>query len=445
MAQLQKKLDEYERRKRDLEISGIPHGLGQFGNTSSHNSASDMHGAALATASGSSKSAQTVRAGLKHVREGVNKVMSKPSDVMNSIMKSHHGSSVYRHHNKFGSDPDISSMSKESDRDSEISNTNKGRSLGREGQYGAARSDHGSGGKGSIFSSNERTSSFEEKRKCLSEDGRNRTGRNRSTEASESDATSDSVPPPRITQTAAAPTMQPQNTTLLPISPQRLAQNIHRPIEEGTNDTSATEWNAVIQELTQHKEEVQDLREGMSKLRQQFHKEVEDLVYRLQEEGDRCAKLEDQINDLTELHQSQIEHIKNLVNDNEEQAHYQSEERVRDINDKLKMLETKVTNMEIQQVQQQYLHIEGLDSTDARALLMKVITALITVVHVLFFILGTVINIVKPFVRTTTRILATSILVMCAAFIYYQQENVVAVFHKFKQRTNIPSAPLGKS
>ena len=213
VAQLQKKLDEYERRKRDLETSGFSHGLGQYGNTSSHNSASDMHGATSGLAShatsslgGSSKPAQTVRAGLKHVREGVNKVMSKPSDVMNSIMKSHHSGSVYRHHNKFGSDPDISSMSKESDRDSEISNTNKGRSLGREGQYGVPRSDHGSGGKGSIFSSNERTSSFEEKRKCLSEDGRNRTGRNRSTEASESDATSDSAPPPRITQTAAAST-----------------------------------------------------------------------------------------------------------------------------------------------------------------------------------------------------------------------------------------------
>ena len=228
-------------------------------------------------------------------------------------------------------------------------------------------------------------------------------------------------------------------------SPQRHPQNINRPLEESTNDTSATEWNAVIQELTQHKEEVQDLREGMNKLRQQFHKEVEDLVFRLQEEGDRCVKLEDQINDLTELHQSQIEHIKNLVNDNEEQAHYQSEERVRDINDKLKMLETKVTNMEIQQVQQQYLHIEGLDSTDARALLMKVITALITVVHVLFFILGTVINIVKPFVRTTTRILVTSIIVVCAAFVYYQQENVVAVFHRLKQRTIIPTANTAKS
>ena len=231
----------------------------------------------------------------------------------------------------------------------------------------------------------------------------------------------------------------------MPNSPQRLPPNANRTIEDGANDTSTTEWNAVIQELTQHKEEVQDLREGMSKLRQQFHKEVEDLVYRLQEEGDRCAKLEDQINDLTELHQSQIENIKNLVNDNEEQAHYQSEERVRDINDKLKMLETKVLNMETQQVQQQYLHIEGLDSTDARALLMKVITALITVVHVLFFILGTVINIVKPFVRTTSRILVTSIVVVISVAIYYQQDNVVAVFHKFKHRTVIPSANTAKT
>lgn len=232
---------------------------------------------------------------------------------------------------------------------------------------------------------------------------------------------------------------------LLPGSPQRVSQNLHRPLDEGTNDTLATEWNAVMQELTQHKEEVEDLRENMDKLRQQFSKDVETLEYRLQEEGDRCAKLEEQINDLTELHQNQIEHIKVLVNDNEEIAHYQSEERVRDINEKLKLLETKVSNMEIQQVQQQSFHIEGLDSTDARALLMKIITALITVVHVLFFVLGTVINIVKPFVRTTSRILATAILVVCVAVVYYQQETVVAVFHKFKQRTIIPTANTANS
>ena len=59
-----------------METSGFSHGLGQYGNTSSHNSASDMHGATSGLAShatsslgGSSKPAQTVRAGLKHVRE----------------------------------------------------------------------------------------------------------------------------------------------------------------------------------------------------------------------------------------------------------------------------------------------------------------------------------------------------------------------------------------
>ena len=232
----------------------------------------------------------------------------------------------------------------------------------------------------------------------------------------------------------------------MPSSPYRLPQNnpnfdAGKAIRgfEGDNETLATEWNAVMEELTQHKEEVEDLRENMDKLRQQFSKDVEDLVYQLREEGDRCQKLEDQINDLTELHQNQIEHIKALVADNEEIAHYQSEERVRDINEKLKMLETKVSNMEVQQVQQQYLHIDGLDSTDARALLMKIITALITVVHVLFFVINIGINVVKPFVRTSSRILATSIVAVCVAVVYYQQETVVAVFHKFKQRTILPN------
>jgi hypothetical protein len=35
-----------------------------------------------------------------------------------------------------------------------------------------------------------------------------------------------------------------------------------------------------------------------------------------------------------------------------------------------------------QATQQQYLNIEGLDSSDARAIMMKLLTATITVVHV---------------------------------------------------------------
>ena len=201
--QLQKKLDNYERKKRHLELTGLAPPLTQYGSSSSHNSATDMqsnvggNGGTTSVVSGS-KQAKKVRDGLKHVTDMSKTVMSKPKEFANLIMKGHHGSSGTRHH-KFGSADNLSSLSKESDRDSEVSSTKKGRSLGREGQIGVSgRSDHGSGGRGSIFSSNERTSSFEDRRKCLSEDGRRLgpPGRNRSTEASESDATSDSVPPP---------------------------------------------------------------------------------------------------------------------------------------------------------------------------------------------------------------------------------------------------------
>ena len=59
----------------------------------------------------------------------------------------------------------------------------------------------------------------------------------------------------------------------------------------------------------------------------------------------------------------------------EEKVQYQSEERLLDIKEHLQSLETKVTSMEHQQVQQQYLNIEGLDSTDARAIMMKLLNA----------------------------------------------------------------------
>ena len=46
------------------------------------------------------------------------------------------------------------------------------------------------------------------------------------------------------------------------------------------------------------------------------------------------------MNDLTELHQNEIENIKSGVTDMEEKVQYQSEERVRDIQEQLATLET---------------------------------------------------------------------------------------------------------
>lgn len=62
----------------------------------------------------------------------------------------------------------------------------------------------------------------------------------------------------------------------------------------------------------------------------------------MQEERFRTERLEEQINDLTELHQNEVENLKQALVDMEEKVQYQSEERVRDIHEMLEHCQTKV-------------------------------------------------------------------------------------------------------
>jgi allophanate hydrolase subunit 1 len=64
----------------------------------------------------------------------------------------------------------------------------------------------------------------------------------------------------------------------------------------------------------------------------------------LQEERFRSERLEEQVNDLTELHQNEVENLKQTITDMEEKVQYQSEERLRDIHEMLECCQTKVLN-----------------------------------------------------------------------------------------------------
>jgi uncharacterized membrane protein len=65
----------------------------------------------------------------------------------------------------------------------------------------------------------------------------------------------------------------------------------------------------------------------------------------LQEERFRSERLEEQVNDLTELHQNEVENLKQTITDMEEKVQYQSEERLRDIHEMLECCQTKVRNL----------------------------------------------------------------------------------------------------
>ncbi|CAH2005669.1 unnamed protein product [Acanthoscelides obtectus] len=153
--------------------------------------------------------------------------------------------------------------------------------------------------------------------------------------------------------------------------------------------------------------------------------EIHDLNVALQEERFRSERLEEQINDLTELHQNEVENLKQAMADMEEKVQYQSEERLRDIHEMLEHCQTKIQKMEHQALQQQqYVTLEGLDNSNARALVVKLINVLLTVLQVVLLLVATGAGIIMPFLRTRLRILSTVIIVIGVAFVLRQWPEV---------------------
>ena len=251
IAQLQRKLDEYNRKVRDLEKHGLQkpkiRDIGQN----------------LKNVGG------TIRDGISGMSSTV---MSRPKEFANFVLRGAGG------HHKFGSADNLSATmspsnpegSKGSESSSKLNSsektTVKPNSLPREGS---------AGGTSSLLSNENRQSSFEERRKCLSEDGglRHRSSR-------PSDATSSSsIPPPGTKSQSSSHGQQiaQQQQNVPTSSPSRRPNNFGEDGggEDAGGGVSDGEWNAIIQELTLHKEEVDRLREEMEDLRQQCKQDVE--------------------------------------------------------------------------------------------------------------------------------------------------------------------------
>ena len=78
------------------------------------------------------------------------------------------------------------------------------------------------------------------------------------------------------------------------------------------------------------------------------------------------------------------------------------------LQDQLASLETKISRMEHQAAQhQQYVTLEGIENSNARALVVKAINVLLTLLQVVLLILATAAQILKPFLRTPTRVVTT--------------------------------------
>lgn len=190
------------------------------------------------------------------------------------------------------------------------------------------------------------------------------------------------------------------------------------------SNNATLSFKSVFSELQEHRESLERMREKLDGLKA-LQQEVAYLSHGLQEERFRCERLEEQINDLTELHQNEVENLKQTITDMEEKVQYQSEDRLRDIHEMLESCQTKICKMEHQQQQhQQYVTLEGLDNSNARALVVKLINVVFIVLQVILLLVATGAGIMMPFLRTRVRILTTTFVVLGIVFVLKQWPEV---------------------
>uniref|UniRef100_A0A8D3BHF4 Transmembrane and coiled-coil domain family 1b n=1 Tax=Scophthalmus maximus TaxID=52904 RepID=A0A8D3BHF4_SCOMX len=195
--------------------------------------------------------------------------------------------------------------------------------------------------------------------------------------------------------------------------------------------TQASGFDAVLHEIQELRENQGRLEESFDNLKAHYQRDYTLIMEALQEERYRCERLEEQLNDLTELHQNEILNLKQELASMEEKIAYQSYERARDIQEALEACQTRISKMELQQQQQQVVQLEGLENATARTLLGKLINVLLAVMAVLLVFVSTVANCVVPLMKTRSRTLSTLLLVILLAFLWRHWDAISECLHRF--------------
>ncbi|ETN65204.1 transmembrane and coiled-coil domain protein 1 [Anopheles darlingi] len=178
-----------------------------------------------------------------------------------------------------------------------------------------------------------------------------------------------------------------------------------------------------------HQKALAELRDEQQKLRERCErlellpKDVSELSMALENERYRADRLEEQINDLSELHQNERENLKQAIADLEEKVQYQSDERLRDVNEILENCQTRIAKME-QLSQQQYVTVEGIYNSNARAVVVKLINVVLTVLQVILLLVATAAGIIVPFLKTRFRVLTTLLFLLALIVIVRQWPDV---------------------
>ncbi|XP_023944423.1 transmembrane and coiled-coil domains protein 2 isoform X3 [Bicyclus anynana] len=215
------------------------------------------------------------------------------------------------------------------------------------------------------------------------------------------------------------------------------------PTQSNSNNMSEATFSIkpILNELRERREDYERLAEKMDALKN-LSQEVSFLSAALQEERFKTERLEEQINDLTELHQNEVENLKQALTDVEEKVQYQSEERIRDIHEALDLCQTKISKLE------QWMagggggggaggaggDAGGAAALPPRLLLVKLLNVAITLLQLALLLVATVAGVAMPFLRTRVRVLTTSLAVMLGVMVLKQWPEVTQLSEHLLRR-----------
>uniref|UniRef100_A0A1A7Y314 Transmembrane and coiled-coil domain family 2 n=1 Tax=Iconisemion striatum TaxID=60296 RepID=A0A1A7Y314_9TELE len=186
-------------------------------------------------------------------------------------------------------------------------------------------------------------------------------------------------------------------------------------------------WDSLLEGLQEIKASQSHMEDAIEDMKGQLQSDYSYMTQCLQEERYRYERLEEQLNDLTELHQNEMTNLKQELASMEEKVAYQSYERARDIQEAVESCLTRITKLELQQQQQQVVQLEGVENANARALLGKLINVILALMAVLLVFVSTLANFITPLMKTRARVGATVLLTLLL-FVLWKQWDFVELW-----------------
>uniref|UniRef100_H3D564 Transmembrane and coiled-coil domain family 3 n=1 Tax=Tetraodon nigroviridis TaxID=99883 RepID=H3D564_TETNG len=169
----------------------------------------------------------------------------------------------------------------------------------------------------------------------------------------------------------------------------------------------------VLDMVREIREAQTQLAEDMEAMNSQFKRDYSYFTQMMQEERYRYERLEDQLNDLTELHQHETSNLKQELASVEEKVAYQAYERARDIQEMLESCQTRVSKLTVQ-----------LENTDAKVLLGKCINIMLAIVTVILVCVSMVAKFTAPLLRSRLHLALTCVGVSVLALLWKNWEHL---------------------